>query len=403
MSKNESKSKSQFLEQLEAKVNSLKKILELNQDKKEESLKYSVSFENNTKIKFLSYDELEMFNELIDSVLSYAEIGERFSRIYIEKEIINIFHKVLADTIDISSELDLFYSNLKNSSNDEWFIISEIENMKLLKSTPFQLIDCTIKHIFRSDFPLGGNLTEKEGFDYLQKSCIYTTVKAGDAEKAESLAQKNFTLAFSLLKLYFPHPNFNPALKGTLVSGDQNILNYNMTKKKITNSSRITGDLLLNIAYLNDELYSFLRQKGIVELSKDSSITRVIKECLYWHKVGLDEELLSGKLLNFVTVLESSLKKKGEMNELKQRVADRCALMLGSGFDDRKDIVKNISAIYNIRSKIVHTGVIIEDKNLAELAGGYARAVLIELIQKNSYYQGNFEKFIDDIDDKKYL
>lgn len=188
-------------------------------------------------------------------------------------------------------------------------------------------------------------------FDYLHKPCIYTTVKAGDAERANMLAIENFTLSFSLLKLYAP--SFKPVLKGTLLAGDRKLTSYNITTERIHNSSSTTGDLPLNHAYLDNDFYSHLKQKGIAELSTNSSITIVVKQCLYWYNMGLEEELPSAKLLNFVTILESSLKKKAERDELKQRVADRCALLLENKFEERKKIVDDISDIYKIRSKVV--------------------------------------------------
>lgn len=157
-----------------------------------------------------------------------------------------------------------------------------------------------------------------------------------------------------------------------------------------------------NEAYLNTNLYSKLIERGIENLSNNNSISKVVKECLHWYGIGLDEKMPSAKLINFVTILEAALKRNGERTELKQKVSDRCAFLLDTTFDSRKKIVKEISKIYDERSKVVHTGTIVDDQNTAVLAGGYARAVLIELIQKNSHLNGNFEKFIDELDDLKY-
>lgn len=403
MSDGKNISKDEFLNDLEIKVISFAKILESNKHKHERALMSSESAIYGTYIKIFTFDELEEFNKILSFVLTYSPIGKKFSKIYIEKEIINILHKVLVDIASVSFELKAFYSDLINNSNDEWFIISELENIRLLNTTPFQLLDSTMKIINKLDLPFDEEEFEKiRGFDYVMKPCVYTIVKAGDVDKAKMLATRNFVLSFSLLRLYAP--DFKPFLKGTLITGSRDLSSYNTKKKIIDSSSSKTGELPLNHAYLDSELYSRLEEKGISALTDNNSITKVVKECLHWYKIGLEEEELpSAKLLNFVTILESALKRKGEQDELKQRVADRCALLLASTFEDRKKIVTNITEIYKLRSKVVHTGAIIEDTDFAELAGAYARAVLIELIQKNSEYGGNFERFIDDIDDKKYL
>jgi len=117
--------------------------------------------------------------------------------------------------------------------------------------------------------------------------------------------------------------------------------------------------------------------------------------------LGLDEKYPSARLLNFVTVLESTLKKDGENTELKRAVSERGAILLHEKFEDRKEVFKQLREIYDTRSKVVHTGVLIDDKNLASLAGGYARTVLIKLIKQSKDLNGNFDDFIINLDDIK--
>jgi hypothetical protein len=114
--------------------------------------------------------------------------------------------------------------------------------------------------------------------------------------------------------------------------------------------------------------------------------------------LGLDEKYPLARLLNFVTVLESTLKKKSENTELKISVSERGDILLYKEFEERKKAFKQLKEIYDTRSQIVHTGVLIDDKDLASIAGGYARAVLIELIKQSKDLNGNFDGFIMNID-----
>lgn len=114
--------------------------------------------------------------------------------------------------------------------------------------------------------------------------------------------------------------------------------------------------------------------------------------------MGLDEKYPLARLLNFVTVLESTLKKKSENTELKISVSERGDILLYKEFEERKKAFKQLKEIYDTRSQIVHTGVLIDDKDLASIAGGYARAVLIELIKQSKDLNGNFDGFIMNID-----
>lgn len=72
--------------------------------------------------------------------------------------------------------------------------------------------------------------------------------------------------------------------------------------------------------------------------------------------------------------------------------------MLYDDFDRRKVACDDLKKIYSIRSKVVHTGALIDDQNLAYLAGGYARTVLITLIKLAKEFNGNFDNFITAID-----
>jgi len=142
-------------------------------------------------------------------------------------------------------------------------------------------------------------------------------------------------------------------------------------------------------------------ESGIGKLQKESTISKVVKECLYWYGLGLDEIYSAAKLVDFVTVLESTLKKKGETTELRRTVSERGAVLLNNSFDDRKTAFEQLKKIYDLRSKVVHTGALIDNKDLAIMAGSYARAVLIALIEKSEEFNGNFEEFINYIDDIK--
>ncbi len=395
----------QFLEELEQKIITFYPMFSENNnsEKVNGAIISAHNMENNTFVNLLNYVEVNQFNEIVNLILSYSNTSERFSVEYIRNQIIKLFHKILLDSSDIHADLQNFYSNLRKDIDDEWFVISEIENIRLLDTSPFQLINSTIKVLVESDLPADVDLKSGDELffsDYIGKPCIYTNVKAGDSEKARVLAVNNFTISFNLLRLYAT--NFKPAIKGTLVSGCQNISEYNISKKVPEKSSTTIGDMPLNRACLNANLYTSLEKKGINTLSNNNSISKIIKQSLHWFGIGLDEEMPSAKLLNFVTVLESVLKKDKEKTELIQRISGRCALFLGNDFDTRIKIANEISTIYSVRNKVVHKGVIIGNQNIAELAGIYARSILIKLIQENERLNGDFSEFINELDNKKF-
>ena len=98
-------------------------------------------------------------------------------------------------------------------------------------------------------------------------------------------------------------------------------------------------------ARIGKENYEGLVDAGIKELGKNTTITKVVKDCLYWFGLGLDEKHPSARLLNFVTVLESSLKRKNENTELQRAVSERCAFLLYDEYEKRKVAIKELKKI----------------------------------------------------------
>lgn len=424
-------SKKQFINDFEPQIGNFCKLISNNESLKSGNLKFSVNYDFQNKVIISTMDQLMEFNKIINHIAFYGDFNGSFSTKYIETKLFELLHKLLSDYTKANEYIGELYTNLTGDSNNEWFVITQLENVKTRSSRPFKLIDSTIKYMQPQDFLIESTaiqfksqeesqtsfLNKFLGYnssDWIQKPCIYTIVKAGDNIKAEELAIDNFNLSLNLLRLYFP--NSNIAIKKPVSVSDngeivaQGIVSFNKTKG-CGNSSYNRNGLTANV--LSIELYKALEEEGINNLSSNSEMTTVIKNCLYWYGLALDTSLQSAKLFFYVTILESTLKYR-EDDELTQRIADRCALFLGTDFDTRKDICKDLKDIYKLRSKVVHAGQligkmsdnklskIVEHQKLIGLASDYSRMVLLKLIKNNSQLDGSHEKFISDIDDLKY-
>ncbi|MCD6236367.1 MAG: hypothetical protein J7K13_00230 [Thermoplasmata archaeon] len=367
-----------------------------NTDNNRESLFYSVHTQDNTIVKVRNESEMELFNAPINFLINQKFILENFSERFIQNKVLELYHKLLVDESKIDEYIDDLIKSISEENINNFFVASEIENIRILDDQEYTLADSTIKIMKEEDLPFENPIFTD---NLIGKPSIFTGVSAGDGEKAREKALHNFMISFNLLRLYFP--TFKPTLRGCLRSGVQNLVVYNETKGETWATLSIVGDLNLNSAYLNEELYDKLRGLGIEELRKNSSISKIAKECLYWYGLGLDEKYPSAKLLNFVTVLESVLKRKEEVSELRRTVSERGAILLYDQFEERKKAVKQLKEIYDTRSRVVHTGTLIGDEDIALLAGDYARKVLMELIRRAKEFDGDFSKFIDCIDDMK--
>ena len=399
--------KKECLKELEVKVTELYKTVDKNSkgDVCHNCFEFS-SFKLHTSVRFIDDDDVENFNDLVNFLLSYDQFNEAFSEYYISERIIQLFHKILNNHEKSFEYIEHFYNDLIDTSNIEWYVISKMDNVEVLESHPFQIIDCTIKLVEISDLP-NENYIGYE--DYVGKTGIFTKIRAGDSEKARNVALNRFNICFNLLRLY-TH-NFEKSLKGILVTGNQDLIiwnniknSYGTIKPSLNHLCDSEGKLVnLNSVNLSNKLYAELKQDEIQYLSTVNPISKVVKDCLYWFGLGLDATMESAKLMNFTTVLETALKKNEETTELKQRISDRCSFLLGEDYETRIKIRDDISSIYNKRSKIVHQGAIIRDKDVVNLVGYYAKSILIKLIRENSRLNGNFSKFIMEIDEKKYM
>lgn len=360
-----------------------------------------------TVIRFAGDKEINAFNDIIKSILLYNNFYATFSEYYISEQIMQLFHKILKDAKDIYWHVENLYENLVDISNIEWYIISKMDDVEVSESRSFQIIDCTIKLLNKSDLP---SEIASEYEDYIGKTCIFTKVRAGDSEKARNISLDRFNICYNLLRLY-TH-NFKMSFKGILATGNQNLIIWDISKKNSDNTVKPSLDYLCNSegeliilksVRLSNRLCEEFGQDGIQYLLNINPMTNVIKDSLYWFGLGLDATMESARLINFTTILESALKRNNETTELKQRISDRCALLLGDDYKTRVKIHEDVSSIYNQRSKIVHRGDLIKDQDIVTLAGFYAKSVLIKLIRENSRLSGDFSEFIREIDRKKFM
>ncbi len=349
-------------------------------------------------VKILTFQEMKLFDAPIKLLSKNKDIAKKYSEEYIHKKIVDLYHNLLEDEKKLNEQSDKLIDELVDSPIKEYFIVSEIENIRLLADITYTLIDSTIKTLKEEDLPfeLPNLLFHKE---MMGKNVIFTWVKATESEKAKELAKHNFLISFSLLKLFAP--NFRPSLKGSIRPGHISLELYNKHDKTLGSSHSVVGEHILNNAFLNRIIYAQFEEAGIKELEKDTPIKKVVEESLYWFAAGLEEKYSSAKLLNFVTVLESVLKKDNEKTEIKRAISERGALLLTDDFEARKKARKELNEIYNIRSNVVHKGKLIKDNDISRKAGGYARAILIKLIGKAKEFKGDFISFIDYLDDLK--
>jgi hypothetical protein len=357
---------------------------------------YYKKFGNN-QIVAMSHDEKEKLEAPARFLLSLREISEKYSEKHVDSELDHCYDLILSDQAGLCKYVRDFIEGLVNKTAAEFCVISEIENIEIIDDQPYEFIDSVIKILRQEDISISFREVEPHISKILNQPAIITKVKAAEVGKAQEIALHRFLVSLNLIRLFVP--SYRPALKGSLHTNIQRLMAYNQAE--ISFSNRRIGDLLLRRAKMSADLYNEMLRSGISELKKENSISTVIKECLYWYGLGLDEDYPSARLLNYVTVLESALKKKDEKTELRRTVAERGAMLLNDRFEYRKPILRDLGKIYDLRSKVVHTGALINDRRSVSKAGSYARLVLLMLMEESASFHGDFNEFISHIDDLK--
>lgn len=374
-------------------------VLKRNNDSKNLMQGIFSSSRGNNLIIAMDYQEKEKIDAPAKYVFSFKEIRKKYSQGYIENLLLDCMANLFNNENGLDEIVKSMVYELVTSKEREYLVISELDNIELIDDQEYEFIDSTIKMLKEADIPFDVKTIRLPGMDILNKPCIITKVSACEKRRVKEIALHSFLVSLNLLRLFIP--SYKPGLKGSLYSNIQSFIVHDTEDKSVSVDMERIGDSIVKKSKLSSELYSQFLESGIGDLKRDTEISKVVKECLYWYGLGLDETYPAAALIDFVTVLESTLKKKSETTELRRTVSERGAVLLNDTFTDRKKAFRQLRDIYDLRSKVVHTGALIDNKDLAFMAGGYARAVLLTLIEKSSAFNGRFEEFINYIDDIK--
>ncbi|MHA1692265.1 MAG: hypothetical protein ACTSU7_11605, partial [Candidatus Heimdallarchaeaceae archaeon] len=167
-----------------------------NTDNIEESLFYSVYTQDNTIAKIMTDSEMELFNAPIKLIINQKFFFENYSEEFIQNKVLELYHKLLVNESKIDEYIDDLVKSMSKQNINNFFVASEIENIRILENRNYILADSTIKIIKEEDLPF-----EKEKLlsddNLIGKPSIFTRVKSGDVKKAEEKALHNFMISIN--------------------------------------------------------------------------------------------------------------------------------------------------------------------------------------------------------------
>lgn len=139
------------------------------------------------------------------------------------------------------------------------------------------------------------------------------------------------------------------------------------------------------------------------EKNPKDNIEQRIKRAIIWYSKGLSASDIEEQFVNFAIALESLLVADSKNSfaswqSITQKLADRVCFLLGTSYDERIEIHKEMRNLYNKRSKVVHAGKSPTQKELIQLSL-ICRYAILALLNHNFE---NWKAFEDWLKKKSY-
>ncbi|HRZ28802.1 MAG TPA: HEPN domain-containing protein [Spirochaetota bacterium] len=228
--------------------------------------------------------------------------------------------------------------------------------------------------------------------------------------KAKEMAFNELKNTLSILRLFSP-ANFHPSLINGAYEYGWNVYE----SEKSIFFSKEGNEFLMNTSMRDIGLYWTIDEKVIEFLNSDANKNYneilksqnrnnfqedIFKSLIIYSKHTLKRDV-SDKIMYILVSLESILL-KNDTEPIQQNLADRMAFICSKNPDGRKEIVKLVKYIYQIRSKFIHHGVPSVDSidkivNFLDLAWNTFHLIILNMTNFE-----NKDSFIDEIEKIKY-
>lgn len=134
-------------------------------------------------------------------------------------------------------------------------------------------------------------------------------------------------------------------------------------------------------------------------VKQNSEIEKRIFQSINWFGKAINSDVYEEQFLFFAISIESLLVGNepdspfANQGSITQRISDRSAFLVGEDFDSRVKIEKDVKKLYNLRSKIVHTGAKVENSDVIKIES-MAKELILSFSKKNFSSHSNFVEWI---------
>jgi hypothetical protein len=193
---------------------------------------------------------------------------------------------------------------------------------------------------------------------------VMTTVLANDNEAAKNYALIKIRLTLDVMNFF---SDIIPYSKGFLfLPGDRNrkptsiLIISKEEKPTLTIANQVVGPLtpLSAEMFRNAEkkYKNGFSQAGQLLIACKGGFQSKLLSAIHWAGRATIEDRKEEAFLLYAIALESLVLAENQKDELGYRLSIRVAHLLGDNVQHREDITKRIKELYEIRSKIVHSG-----------------------------------------------
>lgn len=387
---------------------------------------------------YLDSNGFKLLKKAIEEVRKDELIKFNFLGKYIEDKIKDIISNCSKLSLDersdfIEDQLNILRSELKKDIK-EWVFWIPIVNFQLMNNSPLNVGNVKF---FTLDQTKGTEITDKikisdENDKSFKKHIeeIYITPKLdnvfaevkvrGVREYARENAMNQIRMAINVLRIYSPSNQVNFGIEGEITPKFyRKTFEFTADYEKKVFPLELMGSI--HEFWLNENRILFMKNNGFDRLdqmlkSRNPSFfeTRILT-AIYWFGEAVGTEIFEKKIyekrnkphenleyfkngekyLKLSTALESILTFE-QYEPIQLNISERAALLIGTNYNQRKNIKSVLKDLYTVRSRITHDGSVFVSKHDIEDLTYVFRNILFVLLELDNKYKFKTKKDISD-------
>ena len=367
------------------------------------------STEDGRHIFLLTKAGAKKYEELIDYVQGMKQ-WDRLSLKFVKDETSELCTKPLSDVVsgargalpkqlsktDVASIRELtknFVSKLDREASQEWDVylpLAGIEaisgnslkighaRLTFMNSAEMEALNTNIETIFCSSKPLEGDKGRKAQYEFIRErtNTLKDTVCAvyhitAEPVRAIEIAEEQTQDVLDLLSYFLSfehHRDYKGAvrLQGERPRGHRTILLLSSAADKMHQANQLTGAYMpiqFSADYIEDmKRLGIFKLSAIIESRRQTKFHKTILAGIRWFAASKRQDTPEIEFVNLVTCLENCLTPDDKYSSIRASIAEGCAILLEDKLEERLPLRSRVLDIYDIRSKIVHGGATIANK-----------------------------------------